>query len=281
MDGAKPRKRYQMVKDNFAAGYLRNEQGWILFPLDKGKGPRQDLFPPEAMRHPAKYNFAMVESIIEYVSEPGDTIMDVMAGTGTIMIGALLDRNIVCIELEKAFCDMMVKAKDIIGIATNRTITILCGDCRDFMPIPVNHIIFSPPYAMILKSKKPMDDEMKEKWKTMAYSHGHQEDYSKSPRNVGNLNRFMYNQAMERIYKLCYDSIIPGGTLTVVLKDYVEQGKRVYLSEWLVRTCVGFGFENIAWFKREATGSGYQDVWRSKGYMTIDDEDIVVSRKNK
>jgi len=270
-----------MVKSEFAISYPRNEQGWILFPLDKGKGPRQDLFPPEAMDHPAKYNFAMVESIIEYISEPGDTIMDIMAGTGTIMIGALLGRNIVCVELEKRYQEIMIQAREIIKPATDNTIIIIGGDCRNVMPIPVNHIIFSPPYAMILKSKNPMDDKMKEKWKTMAYSHKHQANYSTDPRNVGNLNRFMYNQAMEKIYKLCYDSIIPGGTLTVVLKDYINQGKRVYLSDWLIRTCVGFGFENIAWFKREATGSGYQDVWRSKGYATIDDEDIVIFRRNK
>jgi len=63
-----------MVKSEFAPQHPRNQQGWILFPLDKGKGPRQDLFPPEAMEHPAKYNFAMIESIIEYVSEPDETI---------------------------------------------------------------------------------------------------------------------------------------------------------------------------------------------------------------
>jgi len=245
--------------------------------LDKGKGPRQDLFPPEAMEHPAKYNFAMIESIIEYVSEPGDSIMDIMAGTGTIMIGALLDRNIICVEIEEKYQKVMHQAMEIIRPATDKSIIILGGDCRDILPIPVNHIIFSPPYAGMLKSKGQMDG----KWKTMSYSHKHQADYSTNPRNVGNLNRFLYNQVMGKIYKLCYGSIIPGGTLTVILKDYMDKGKRIYLSDWLIRTCVGFGFENIAWFKREATGSGYQDVWRQKGVATVDDEDIVVFKRPK
>ena len=263
----------------FAPRYPRNGKGWVIFPKDRIGGPRQELFPPEAMEHVAKYNFAMIESIIEYTTKPGDTIMDIMAGTGSIMIGALVDRNIICIELEKTYYDMLFQAKRIIEPATKNTILILCGDCRDFLPVPTNHIIFSPPYSQILKSKKPISEDFKEKWKTMGHSHGHQADYSANPRNVGNLNRFLYNQAMERIYKLCYGSIIPGGTMTVILKDYIEGGKRVYLSDWLIRTCVKIGFENIDWFKREATGSGYQDLWRSRGYSVVSDEDIVIFSK--
>lgn len=265
-----------MVQDKeFASGYLRSEEGWILFPKDSVGGPRQSLFPPAVMDHPAKYNFAMIQSIIEYVSEPDDTIMDIMAGTGSIMIGALLGRHIICVELEETYQDLISLAKSNIELDTMNTIILLKGDCRDIMPIPVNHIVFSPPYAQILKSKGTLDD----KWKTMHKSHQRQADYSANPRNIGNLNRFLYNQAMEKIYKLCYDSVLPGGTLTVILKDYINQGKRIYLSDWLIRTCVGLGFENTAWFKREATGSGYQDLWRSRGYTTVDDEDIVIFRR--
>ncbi len=259
----------------FAPGYPRNEEGWVLFPKDAAGGLRQKLFPPEAMAHPAKYNFSMIEEIIEYVSEPGDTIMDIMAGTGTIMIAALSGRNVICIEIEKPYQEVIKEARKTIGIATNNSIVVLEGDCRDFLPVPTNHIIFSPPYAMILKTKTAVD----EKWKTMHRSHKDQNLYSGNMLNVGNLNKFMYNQAMEKIYGLCYDSVLPGGTMTVVIKDYINNGKRVYLSSWVIRVCSGLGFIQTDWFKRESTGSGYQDMWRSKGGVTVDDEDIIIFRR--
>lgn len=259
----------------FAPDYPRTPEGWIQFPSERGIGLRQDIFPPAVSEHPAKFNIYMLKSIIESFTEPGDTVMDIMAGTGTIMIGALSGRNIICIELEEWYQEIIQMGKENIELTATGWITLLKGDCRDFLPIPVNHIIFSPPYAQILKGKG-MDDD---KWKTMSYSHKHQDDYSANPRNVGNLNRFIYNQVMGKIYGLCYDSIIPGGTMTVVLKDYMKQGKRVYLSSWLKKVCLGFGFSVFAWYKREAMGSGYQDVWRGKGVTTVDDEDIVVFRK--
>jgi len=257
----------------FAPNYPRNAEGWIQFPDDPGW--RRDIFPPGVMEHPAKFPLGLVKSIIEYVSEPGETIMDIMAGTGSTMIGALIGRNIICIELEEWYQELIQMGKENIELTASGWITLLKGDCRDFLPIPVNHIIFSPPYAQILKGKG-MDDE---KWKSMSHSHRHQGDYSTNPRNVGNLNRFIYNQVMEKIYGLCYDSVLPGGTMTVVLKDYMKQGERVYLSSWLKKVCLRFGFSVFAWYKREAMGSGYQDSWRSKGVTTVDDEDIVVFRK--
>ncbi len=53
-------------------------------------------------------------------------------------------------------------AKENIQLDTNSTIMILQGDCRDFLPIPVNHVIFSPPYAQILTTRKgPEKDSTK------------------------------------------------------------------------------------------------------------------------
>lgn len=62
-------------KKVFAEQYPRTNEGWIIFPKDRIGGPRQELFPPEVMEHVAKYNFAMIESIIEYTTKPGDTII--------------------------------------------------------------------------------------------------------------------------------------------------------------------------------------------------------------
>lgn len=270
-----------MVKSEFAPNYTRNKQGWIVFPDDPGW--RRAIFPPEAMEHSAKAPPGLIVSIAEYVSEPGETLLDPMAGSGTIMLAALIGRNVICIEIEDIYQKGLLMAKENIQLDTKSTIMILQGDCRDFLPIPVNHIIFSPPYAQILTTKKGPE---RDSTKSLAGAKGDSDgswspNYTKNPRNIGRLNRFLYNQTMENVYKFCYDSIIPGGTMTVILKDYTKQGKRVYLSDWLIRTCVGFGFENIAWFKRDAPGTGFLKLWRSRGYATVSDEDIVVFRRNE
>jgi hypothetical protein len=257
----------------FAEEYPRNEQGWILFPSEKGGKRRQDVFPvpKELLKHPAKAGTAMIESIVEFVSQPGDTIMDIMAGVGTILTAERMDRNVICIEIEDKYFTKLTAIKELLGLNA----LLLHGDCRDYLPIPTNHIIFSPPYAGVLKSSKGMDS----KWKTMHITHDEQMDYSASPKNVGNLNLFLYNQAMEHIYDLCYQSILPGGTLTAITKDFMDAGNRVFLSLWVMRVCVGFGFTLLDWFKRLSTGSGYQEVHRVKGIATVDDEDVLIFRK--
>lgn len=270
----------------FAPQYDRNDEGWILFPRDSATSPRSLLFPPEVMNHPAKYNFALIESIIEYTTNDGDTVMDIMAGTGSIMLAAARGRKVVCVELEELYQTMLYESlnymKEYIPDIGNR-VTILCGDCRDFLPIPVNHIIFSPPYAQILTTRKgPTRDSTKALAGIKKDGGGAwTPDYTANPRNLGRLNKFLYNQAMERIYKLCYDSIIPPGTMTVVIKDYMKQGRRVFLSSWVIKVCKELGFENVDWFKWNAPGTGFLKLWRSRGYSTVGDEDILVFRRNK
>jgi len=260
----------------FAPDYQRKENGWIIFPELHDAKIRKDLFPPQCMEHPAKAPIGLYESIISYVSKKNETLMDIMSGSGTIMVGALMDRNIICLELEASYYNSLFESRDAIQPRTNSNITIITGDCRKVLPIPVNHIIFSPPYAQIMKMKVAKQDSTRQLAGTYKDSIG---NYSESPNNVGNLSKFMYNQAMESIYKLCYESIIPPGTLTVILKDYMKQGSRVYLSDWLIRTCIKTGFEVMDWFKRYAPGTGFLKLWRSRGYETVEDEDIVIFRR--
>jgi len=273
------------VCKQFAPGYQRDEHDWIIFTESQDVVRRRELFHPECIEHPAKAPIGLYESIIEWVSEKDETIMDIMAGSGTVMVGALMARDIMCIEIEEGYQETLNASRTIIqdsatieGTYVGGSIIILRGDCRKILPIPTNHIIFSPPYAQIMKMRVAKADS------TRALAGPYKDSigkYSANPKNVGNLNRFLYNQAMEGIYKLCYNSIIPPGTMTVILKDYMKQGERVYLSDWLIRVCVKMGFENIGWFKRYAPGSGFLKLWRSRGYDTVSDEDIIILRKNK
>lgn len=262
----------------FAPEYPRNSEGWILFPKDV-KDRKNLFFPEEVMKHPAKMNFHLQQSIIEYVAEEGQTLLDPMAGTGTLMIAALQDMRVILIDIEEGYHKLQLEArasleKQVPG--AGELVTLIQYDCRFILPLPCNHIIFSPPYAGAMDIRRVRkgeeDDALVEADRQMV-------EYSKSPRNLSKLNTFLYNQAMEKVYKLCYQSLPISGTLTVVIKDRIEKGKRVYLSKWVDRVCRAAGFAMDSWHKWEAPGSRFTSDRRSKGEEVVDDEDILIYRR--
>lgn len=89
------------VEEEFAPEYSRDDKGWILFPSDVNT--RAEVFPKEVNSHPAKANLHLVQAIIEYVSSESETVMDIMGGSGTVLIGALMNRRVICIEISEKF----------------------------------------------------------------------------------------------------------------------------------------------------------------------------------
>jgi DNA modification methylase len=49
----------------------------------------------------------MWQTIIEAYTQPGDTVLDPMAGIGTTAIAALMGRNVICVEMERHFLRTM------------------------------------------------------------------------------------------------------------------------------------------------------------------------------
>ena len=149
------RRRMAKVKE-FAPEYERNEKGWIKFPADSAY--RKSIFPEEVNKHPAKANVYLIQSIIEYVSEEGQVLIDIMAGTGTLMVGALIGREIICVEISEVFHDIQNKALaklEQIAPGISDHIMLINLPCQQYLPIPnlADHIIFSPQYAGIMKTK--------------------------------------------------------------------------------------------------------------------------------
>lgn len=270
-----------MASRIFAPEFSRNEDGWILFPRDTGD--RKNLFfPEESFAHPAKMNFHLTQAIIEFVAGEGDTIIDPFGGTGTTMIAALQGMKVILIEIEDGYHNLEMRALENLRQADPEAadrVILLQGDNRFLLPIPCNHVVTSPPYSNTMKISKVRkrredapDDWLVEQDERML-------EYSKSPRNLSKLNTFMYNQAMEKVYNLCYQSLVPGGTMTTVVKDRIDNGKRVYLSKWVDKVCKQAGFEPYLWEKWKAPGHGFTNIARSQGKLTVQDEDIMIYRR--
>ncbi len=259
----------------FASDYVIDENGLIRFPRDSQY--RSQLFPDlDLSEHPAKANVYLVQAIVEHVSTPDQTVMDIMAGTGTIMTAALIGRRVVCIELEDEYQRIIqqgVRSLEQIAPGISEWITLIPGDCIKLLPLPVaDHIIFSPPYAGILKKTKldKLSAEM---------VGGGLLTYSNHPDNIGRLSEFIYHQRMEIIYKRTLESLPSGGTLTIIIKDHIEQGKRVFMGERAKADCIRAGYvlsEHHRWLP---PGLPYTNFMRARGDTVVDEEEIIILRK--
>ncbi len=261
----------------FAQEYELNNLGWTRFPDDKHY--RKTIFPAEASQHPAKANIYLVQAIVEYVSDPGDVLLDIMSGTGTLMVAALIDRTVICIEISEKFHKMQLatlEKLELIAPGISGNISCLNLPCQVFLPIPnyCNHIIFSPQYAGIMKTKGT------DKWnKETGYDFV---EYSAQPMNLGNMSEFLWMHEMAKVYEKCYDSITSGGTMTLIIKDHISTGERVELTHIAIDSCIAIGFKYSPseHFKWAAPGMPYTAARRARGEPTVDDEDIVVFRKD-
>jgi hypothetical protein len=76
----------------------------LCFDPTPGFGDLKGFFPKEAISHPAKINIHFLRYLITRYTNLGDTILDPLAGSGsTAVVGTLLDRNAITIELEDKF----------------------------------------------------------------------------------------------------------------------------------------------------------------------------------
>jgi len=263
----------------FAPNCERNKEGWIIFPRDSNL--RALLFPlTDPSEHVAKANMHMVSALVEFVSEIGENILDPFAGTGTILVGATLGRDVYMIELEEHF--QHVIEQNIKGLKKaipdiDEVATLIQGDCSRILPIPdfFNHMIFSPPYSNLLRKSEAIKNDKT----SVDLGYGSAALYTAHPDNVGNLNDFLYAQKMEKTYKKFYSSLKPGGTMTIIIKDRMVAGKRVALSDRAARDCIRLGFEFVDRNKWYAKGGGYAATNRSHGLETVDDEDLITLRR--
>jgi DNA modification methylase len=270
-----------MVLNNkvFAAEYDREEHGWIRFPKDTQI--RAELFPAlDPTMHVAKANLWMVKSLIEYVSEPGESIFDPFAGTGTVLVGATMGRVIQMVELEPPYQQILKSnismLKPTVADIEERTL-LLEGDSMKLLPIPdfCDHMIYSPPYPQGLKKKGVMDKA------SVDLGYASATDYSADPNNFTNLNAFMYHQRIEIFYKKCLQTVKVGGTMTIIIKDNMEAGVRMKKADRTIADCVKMGWKLADRFKWLAMGGGYSATNRAHGLETVDDEDLIVFKREK
>lgn len=175
---------------------------------------RKQWFTGMSFSHPAKMHLSLQIYLLEHYTKKGETILDPMSGSGTILFACTLGRNVVCVELEAKFVKMQEgnwqKIKGIgpmLGYKMGEAV-ILQGDARDLEGLFADKIVFSPPYALS-DARNPSKGVAKEKsWSAWNIK---QDD---SSHNIGNLpygsvdkviNQKKSQKSIDTGNKLCYD----------------------------------------------------------------------------
>jgi len=135
---------------------------------------RKQLFVPDSFSHPAKMDAQLLQWIVERYTEVGETILDPMFGSGTLMLACTLGRNVIGVELEQKFVDMAkanwneVKMRPQLG-STMGQCQIIQGDARNLEGILADKIITSPPYEGSVDVPNSKQDARAERLKKAGY----------------------------------------------------------------------------------------------------------------
>jgi DNA modification methylase len=246
----------------------------IIFPDDTAL--RKGLF-PNWIEHPAKNNLFIYQYLAEYLMEPGQNVLDPMGGAGSVMALARLGFKTFLIEINPKFYDIdLLNAAHMSNDLREGHITTLFGDCAEILPLPgMNHIIFSPPYSNQLHDDKSGTMDTYDSKVGTAI----RDFIDNNPGNLGNMRDFFFDHAMRNIYKKCFDSLVPGGTMSFILKDHIKAAKRIRVTEHHVRLASRAGFVLHDWFQRESIGGIFGRINKSKGQEIVEEEDIVIMVK--
>lgn len=135
--------------------------------------------------------------LVERYTRPGETILDPMAGSGTTMLACTIGRNVILVELEKPFVDMMIqnweRVRSIPALFHDMGhCTIVQGDARQLEGI-TDAILTSPPYAESATGRNRDEFWQRLSQDSSSARAGRQshprtaEGYSEDPNNIGNL----------------------------------------------------------------------------------------------
>lgn len=276
----------------FAEKYERERVGemdLIKFP-GRDTTWRRTLFPEQVFDHPAKANMYLIQELVEYLTKPGDTIIDPFAGTGTMLIGALMGRNVVLIEIEPQYLELLRETEAMWREGVQLTsageakgpgrIFIYEGDCRqklqdiDFL---CDAAIFSPPYANTLSSGGETRTRESDRITPNAIqAYGGKQA---SSMNLGRLNKFYFQHGMRRVYERLYKRLVVDAPMAIISKDNMQAGVRQFLSDGIIRQAQKCGFKLEEWLKWKQPMSSYRAPAAAKGIKTVEDEDILIFRR--
>jgi modification methylase len=258
---------------------------------------RNQWFLPISMGHPAKLHLGLLSFLIDHYTRPGETIADPMAGIGSLLYAATMQRNVIAYEIEPRWLEIAHQnAAHILhagGLFVGE-MTVGQHDARLPWEYQADHIIFSPPYGNEASSSPVNKRALKyrsldgKRWKSLLSSEETQVGswgsvlfhYGTHPAQVGHFRNKRYYEAMTDIYHNAYEALRVHGYCILILRDHIADGQRVETTQETIRICQGLGFMLVDHHQRPLINlSLWQRRRREQGLPVIEEEDILVFRR--
>jgi hypothetical protein len=262
--------------------------------FDSDLSVRRRLFDADVFEHPAKIHLGLLQRIIDLYTCPGDTLLDPMAGTGSLMIAATQMRNVILRDIEARYVDLMFKSaprvRDNAGLFAG-LIDIDRADAKTLDCPPFDHVIFSPPYGFETgngrsnKHRAEVGTKLGKRWKQYIESPAHASfaagfRYAGGKANTGNKSGRNYWADMRLIYERCAMFLPPEGRLILVIKNHYRRGKLIDVTGQTVNLIESIGLRFVDMQGRYIDKpSLWQRRRKEQGLPIVEVEDVIVFAK--
>jgi hypothetical protein len=257
------------------------------------KPPKRDiyqrarLFDEASFTHHAKFNLNLVQALLDRYSDPGDLVLDPMAGTGSVFVGLLTGRRVIAGDIESQWARLLgenrasLARQSLIALATPGLGCWWDGARLPLAAGQVDLCLTSPPYYDTFGDWDAASNILE----TRHNEHGL--SYGVHPRQIANRHVYEdYLRAMRAVYAECWRVLrspckgSPGKKLVLVLKDVIRGGRRVPVVRDNETLALATGFRLVERFDVPARGTRFRNVNRAKlGQAAPELEPVLVFEK--
>lgn len=276
-----------------------------LLELGSDRRIRQHWLTYASFAHPAKLHLGLLQYLLDHYTVPGQTILDPMAGVGSILYAAAQQRHVVLREVEPRWLDLaqgnMERIQERAGLLAG-SMQLAQHDAREPWGVSGDVVIFSPPYgcafAATPTAKGMNAGQIRARlaklgtgnydpaWERMlrAYDTGatgvagaYLAHYGMHPAQIGHWRGTRYWAAMTQIYRNARAALATGGLMILVLKDHVRCGRRVRVVDETVLRCEHLGFRLVDRVQRRVWPlSLWQRRRKERGEPIVEAEDALI-----
>lgn len=259
---------------------------------------RRRLFDEQVFSHPAKLHLGLLQKLIDLYTQRGDTLLDPMTGTGSLMLAAVQGRNVILRDLQPEYVKLMQASVSRVHRCTWMTgglIDIDQADAKDLDCPPFDHAILSPPYGFetgngvsnerrvrILAEKQHGNRWARYMEQPCHASFAAGFRYAGGRGNTGNKSGRNYWADMRQIYTRIAELLPFGGRMILILKNHYRRGKLVDVVNQTVVEVSVLGLTLVARHGRLIDNpSLWQRRRKEQGLPIVEIEDVLVFQRGQ
>lgn len=228
---------------------------------------RGRLFDPRSFSHHGKANLNLIQSLLDSYSDPGDLVLDPMAGTGSIFVGLLTGRRVLAGDVEDQWVTLLrdnaagLARRSVFAFASPGLAVQWDAGRLPIVQNTIDLVIMSPPYYDcfsnwdVNRSHLVPEDRLNETGIA----------YGLHPAQIGNLHVYeSYLRAMRQVYAEAWRVLRPGKSLVLILKDVIRDGRTVAVVEDNLTLALASGFSLLERFDLPVRGTQFRNVQRAR-----------------